>query len=58
LDFPQNICINNIAAHYSAPRDDTTIIQDGDVVKVDLGVAVDGYIVDGAFTVMFNKTDL
>lgn len=37
IGFPANICINNIAAHYSAPRDDITVINNEDVVKVDLG---------------------
>ncbi|MFX1287223.1 MAG: type II methionyl aminopeptidase [Promethearchaeota archaeon] len=53
--FPVNVSINNIAAHYTSPiKDDELIVEDGDIVKIDLGVQVDGYIVDTAFTVSFN----
>ncbi len=54
--FPVNVSLNNIAAHYTASGPtDPTVIQAGDVVKVDLGVQIDGYIADGAFTVSFNE---
>jgi len=49
--FPVNISINDIAAHYSPDIDDETIIKGGDLVKVDIGVHVDGYIADSAFSV-------
>jgi methionyl aminopeptidase len=48
--FPVTIGINQIAAHYAADFNDKTII-DKDVVKVDIGAMVDGYIGDSAFTV-------
>lgn len=53
--FPANISINNHAAHYSPPIDDKTIIKDGDIVKVDVGVHIDGYIADTAITISLNK---
>ena len=53
--FPVNLSINNIAAHYTSPlKDDNLVIQSGDIVKLDLGVHIEGYIVDTAFTVSFN----
>ncbi|MFX0020252.1 MAG: type II methionyl aminopeptidase, partial [Candidatus Hermodarchaeota archaeon] len=53
--FPVNIGINNIAAHYTSPlKDDNLVIKNGDIVKIDLGVHIDGYIVDTAFTINFN----
>ena len=53
--FPINVSINNIAAHYTSPiKDDELTVKDGDIVKIDLGVHIDGYIVDTAFTVSFN----
>lgn len=53
--FPINVSLNNIAAHYTSPiKDDELAIKDGDIVKIDLGVHIDGYIVDTAFTVSFN----
>ncbi|HUT81028.1 MAG TPA: type II methionyl aminopeptidase [Candidatus Bathyarchaeia archaeon] len=53
--FPLNISINNIAAHYSAPPEDTLVITEGDIVKVDCGVEINGYVADTAFTVSFGK---
>jgi methionyl aminopeptidase len=49
--FPCNISINNLAAHYSPPIGDKTTVGEKDVVKVDFGVHIDGYIADTAFTV-------
>lgn len=48
--FPVNISINEQAAHYTPTRDDETVIQEGDLVKIDVGAHVDGYIGDMAFT--------
>lgn len=55
LAFPCNVSINHIAAHYSSPPGDTTVIEEGDVVKVDIGAHVDGFIADSAFTVCFDS---
>ncbi len=54
LAFPCNVSLNNIAAHYSSPPDDKTIIKENDIVKVDYGIHIDGYISDYAFTISFN----
>ncbi|MFO7796569.1 MAG: type II methionyl aminopeptidase [Promethearchaeia archaeon] len=54
--FPVNLSINNIAAHYTSPfREDGLTIKENDLVKIDLGVHIEGYIVDTAFTVNFNQ---
>ena len=52
--FPCNVSINEVTAHYTAPPGDTTRIPEGCTVKVDLGVQVDGYVTDTAFTACFN----
>ena len=52
--FPCNVSINEVAAHYTSPPNDTLTIPEGSTVKVDLGVQVDGYVTDTAFTVSFN----
>lgn len=52
LSFPCNISINEIAAHYTSPPNDDTIFCNGDIVKIDLGAEVDGYISDTAVTVI------
>jgi methionyl aminopeptidase len=53
--FPVNISINNIAAHYTPAPNDTSVIPEGSVVKIDVGVHVDGYIADTAITLTFNE---
>lgn len=55
LAFPCNISINEIAAHYSPPIYDETVLHSGDYVKVDLGSHVNGYIADTAFTVKIGE---
>ncbi len=52
--FPTNICINEIAAHDTARLEDDREVNDGDVVKIDIGVHVDGYIADTAITINFS----
>jgi len=52
--FPCNVSINEIAAHYTSPPGDRRTIPAGSLVKVDIGVHVDGYIADTALTVCFN----
>jgi len=51
IAFPVNIAINEIAAHYSPRYDDTLVFKKGDVVKLDVGTHIDGYIADTAVTV-------
>jgi len=53
--FPCNVSVNEVAAHYTSPPSDRRTIPAGSVVKVDIGVHVDGYIADTAVTVCFNK---
>jgi len=53
--FPCNVSLNEIAAHYSPPADDQTVIGENDVVKVDIGAHLDGYIADTAFTVAWGE---
>jgi len=49
--FPAQSSRNHVAAHYcSAPEDDLQY-EEGDCVKVDMGVHVDGYIADTACSV-------
>jgi len=56
MAFPCNISQNSEAAHYSAAPGDERKIERGAIVKVDIGVQVDGFIADTAFTVNFNPT--
>lgn len=51
IAFPVNISLNEAAAHDTPSPDDTRTFAEGDMVKLDLGVHLDGYIADTACTV-------
>jgi methionyl aminopeptidase len=53
--FPLNISINEIAAHYSPKIEDNSTIPEKSIVKLDIGVSVNGYLTDAARTVIFDK---
>jgi methionyl aminopeptidase len=50
--FPVNISVNEDAAHDTARPGDDRTFEEGDVVKVDVGAHLDGYIGDTATTVL------
>jgi methionyl aminopeptidase len=52
IAFPCNVSINEYAAHYTSPAGDETRFKAGDMVKLDLGAMIDGYIADTAITVL------
>jgi len=54
--FPVNICVNDIAAHYTPVSEDKKIESDM-LVKIDFGVHVGGYPVDTAMTFYFGDND-
>ncbi len=51
MAFPANVSVNEVAAHYTPEPDDERTFAVGDVVKLDAGAHVDGYIGDAAVTV-------
>jgi methionyl aminopeptidase len=53
--FPVNVSLNEIAAHYTAEPNDQIKVTDTDVLKIDIGVHMDGYIADTAVTVSYNS---
>jgi methionyl aminopeptidase len=53
--FPVNVSLNEIAAHYTAEPQDQTKVKDTDVLKIDLGVHIEGYIADTAVTISYNS---
>lgn len=50
IAFPAQISLNEFAAHSCSDLNDETILSD-QIVKLDVGVHVDGYIADNALTV-------
>ena len=51
LAFPVNVCINDVTAHYTPKLNDEITLKESDVVSIDLGVHVDGFIADTAYSV-------
>ncbi|MBN2733704.1 MAG: type II methionyl aminopeptidase [Methanomicrobiaceae archaeon] len=58
IAFPLNISLNEAAAHDTASEGDQRVFKAGDLVKVDLGVHINGYVADTAVTVDLGKNDL
>lgn len=57
LGFPTGLSLNNCVAHYTPnPGHKDIVLQYEDVMKVDFGVHVNGWIVDSAFTMSFDPT--
>ena len=56
LAFPCNVSLNEVAAHCTADLDDhAEIVKEGDLVTIDLGVHINGYIADTATTISYNS---
>ncbi len=49
--FPVNISLNSIAAHYTPEFGSTQNLTENDIVKVDLGVELNGGLADTAYTI-------
>lgn len=54
IGFPTGVSLNHCAAHYTPNAGDKTVLKYEDVMKVDYGIHVNGYIVDCAFTKTFD----
>ncbi len=51
LAFPTNLAVNNVGAHWTPSTKSKDVFKRGDVVKLDVGVHIDGYIGDNALTI-------
>jgi methionyl aminopeptidase len=52
--FPTGLGVNEVTAHYAPQEDERGVIQETDVVKIDYGVHIDGYIADTSITITEN----
>ena len=52
LAFPTTISANEVCGYYSPLQEDSTAIKEGDLVKVELGVHVDGFAALAAHTLV------
>lgn len=53
--WPVNLSINELAAHVTPGINEVSVFREGDLVKVDIGCQIDGYISDRAFTVFVGR---
>lgn len=57
LAFPTGLCLNHQVAHYTPnPGQKAVVLQHEDVLTIDFGVHINGWIVDSALTLTFDHT--
>uniref|UniRef100_A0A671RFC6 Proliferation-associated protein 2G4-like n=1 Tax=Sinocyclocheilus anshuiensis TaxID=1608454 RepID=A0A671RFC6_9TELE len=57
IAFPTCVCVNNCVCHFSPLKSDPDyMLKDGDLVKIDLGVHVDGFISNIAHSFVVGAT--
>jgi len=54
IAFPTGCSLNHVAAHWTPNGGDETVLQYGDVCKLDFGTHIHGRIIDCAFTLTFD----
>ena len=54
IGFPPTVSLTNVIAHNSPRKDDNIVVNYNDNIKLDIGVHVNGWCVDSAFTCYFN----
>ncbi len=52
--FPVNASLNEFAAHYTAEPNDPKVLSDTDLIKIDLGVQINGFIADTAVSISYD----
>ena len=50
--FPTCVSVNGVVGHFCPPADDGTLLADGDIVKIDLGAHIDGWVAVAAHTLV------
>ena len=57
IAFPTCVSVNEVIAHYSPQKSESRTLAEGDAVKVDLGVHIDGFVALVAHTVVLRAAD-
>jgi len=52
IAFPTCVSINEVCGHFSPLKSEPVKLKDGDLVKIDLGVHIDGFIAQVAHTIV------
>lgn len=55
IGFPPTVSLTNVIAHNSPRKNDNIVVDYNDNIKLDIGVHVNGWCVDSAFTCYFNS---
>lgn len=55
IAFPTGMSVNNVIAHQTCDSGDPRVLGVDDLLKLDFGTHVNGYIIDSAFSVAFNE---
>lgn len=55
--FPVNLSLNEVAAHYTPKKNDEKKVKEDDILTIDIGVHIDGYIADSAITLDFGDNE-
>lgn len=55
--FPCTLSIDAVAAHWTPTHDDPTVLQEGQLVKLDCGAELNGALSDNAMTIEVGGTD-
>jgi len=56
IAFPTCISVNEICGHFSPLKSEPASLKDGDLVKIDLGVHIDGFIAIAAHTIVVTSS--
>lgn len=57
IAFPTCICVNNCICHFSPLKSESPVVlKDGDVVKIDMGAHIDGFIAVVAHTLVVGSS--
>ena len=52
IAFPTSISVNAVCGHFSPMADESVLLQEGDLAKIDLGCHLDGFIAQAAHTIV------
>jgi len=55
IAFPTCVSVNELVGHFSPLKGESKQLQKGDIVKVDLGCHIDGYIAQAAHTIVVGE---
>ena len=55
IGFPVGLSVNECAAHFHPKPNDSIVLNENDILKIDFGTEANGWIIDSAFTICFDK---